>query len=504
MTTQTLVPAFGTRSEARGFDHILPSWGLLVLGGLLTLLTGPRWGVGALAWLLPVPFLLYARKAHGWRAWSALFGVLLLGHCIQCALFATPPVPVIAVIGFGPPLALLRFLAIRMGEAVRRRAGEGAGLVAYVTGTVVFDWLGYGASELGAWMATANSQVESLAFLQLASIAGLAGLGALMAWAAGTIAMLIDLAQLRAQLGNSIALAAALVAGLWWGTLRLDQPVPGRSVSVAAVTTRVGPGERGMPDAATLAANTDALFARTRTAAERGARLVVWNEIATLIDPDQEDALTTRARQTARELGIDLVLAYGVLETKQPVLFDNKYLFISEGGEILDTYQKHHPVPGEPSIRGTGPLRVLDRPYGHVGGAICYDYDFPAMAREHARAGADLVVVPSSDWRGIDPVHTFMARVRAIEGGFALLRSVRWAPSGVFDAHGRPRGFMPATDDNDGVMVAAVPLGGTPTVAATIGDAPIAVAFVAWLGSLGLALGRRREQRTDLTVHTSH
>lgn len=67
------------------------------------------------------------------------------------------------------------------------------------------------------------------------------------------------------------------------------------------------------------------------------------------------------------------------------------------------TYQKHHPVPGEPSIRGTEPLRVLARPYGRVGGAICYDYDFPALAREHARLGADLVVVPSSDWRGIDP-----------------------------------------------------------------------------------------------------
>jgi len=495
MTTQTLTPALGARSEARRFDHILPSWGLLALGGLLTLLTGPRWGVGALAWLLPVPYLLYARKAHGWRAWSAMFGVLLLGYCIQCAVFATPPVPVIAVIGFGPPLALLRFLAIRTAEAVRRRAGEGAGLVAYVTGTVVFDWLGYGVSELGAWMATANSQVEALAFLQLASVAGLAGLGALMAWTAGTIAMLIDLGQLRTRVGNSIALAAVLVVGLLWGTLRLDQPLPGASVSVAAVTTNVGPGKRGMPDAATLTANTDALFARTHRAAARGARLVVWNEIATLIDPDQEGALTTRAQQTARELGIDLVLAYGVLATKDPVLFDNKYLFISEGGEILDTYQKHHPVPGEPSIRGTGPLRVLERPYGRVGGAICYDYDFPAMAREHARGGADLVVVPSSDWRGIDPVHTFMARVRAIEGGFALLRSVRWAPSGVFDAHGRPRGFMPATDDNDGVLVAQVPLAQRPTLAARIGDAPIAVAFVGLLGSFGLTQRRRREQQ---------
>jgi apolipoprotein N-acyltransferase len=215
---------------------------------------------------------------------------------------------------------------------------------------------------------------------------------------------------------------------------------------------------------------------------------VVWNEVATLVQPSGEEAFVARGRALARELGIDLVLAYGVLERRHPVLFDNKYLFISDGGEILDEYQRHHPVPGEPSIRGTGPLRLLERPYGRVGGAICYDYDFPALAREHARGGADLVVVPSSDWRGIDPVHTFMARVRGIENGFALVRSVRWAPSGAFDAHGRTRGFMTAIDDNDGVMVARLPVGRIPTLAASIGDLPVGLAAAMLLVLLGLAV----------------
>jgi len=273
--------------------------------------------------------------------------------------------------------------------------------------------------------------------------------------------------------------------------------VHGRSVAVAAVVTTVGPGEDGMPDAATLAANTEVLFQRTQVAADRGARLVVWNEVATLVHPDQEAAFVARAQAVARARAIDLVLAYAVLETADPVLLDNKYLFISDGGEILDTYQKHHPVPGEPSIRGRGALRVLDRPYGKVGGAICYDYDFPAMARAHARAGAELVVVPSSDWRGIDPIHTFMARVRAIEGGFSVVRAARWSASGAFDAHGRVRAWMPAIDDNDGVMVARVPVGQTPTLAAWLGDAPIAVAAALLVGLLGFAVVTSRGRGAD-------
>jgi apolipoprotein N-acyltransferase len=464
----------------------LPSWALLALGALLTLLTGPRWAIAILGWLAPVPYLLYARRAQGWRSWVALFGVLLLAHCAQFVTIVTPPVPAVVVLGFGPPLALLRFGAIAVSEVARRRLGEGASIVGFVASTVVLDWLGYGVSELGAWMATANSQVESLSILQLASLAGLAGIGALMAWTAATIA--------APRTSRILVLGAVLVASLLWGKLRLEQPVAGRSVAVAAVVTKVGPGESGMPDDATLAANTESLFERTRVAASRGARLVVWNEVATLVSPDREEAFVARARSTARELGIDLVLAFAVLETRTPVLLDNKYLFISDAGEVLDTYQKHHPVPGEPSIRGTGPARVLARPYGNVGGAICYDYDFPALAREHARAGADLVALPSSDWRGIDPVHTFMARLRAIENGFSVVRSVRWSASGAFDLHGRARAWMPDVDDHDGVMMARVPVGRAPTLATTLGDLPVAVAGLSLATLAVLALWRRRRE----------
>jgi apolipoprotein N-acyltransferase len=332
----------------------VPSWVLLTLGLVLTLLTGPRWGVGILAWAAPVPFLLLARRAHGRRHWLAIFSVLLVGFCAQCAAFATPPVPVIAVIGFGPPLALLRFGALAAGEIIRRRSGERAGLLAYVAGTVSFDWLGYGASEFGAWMATANSQVDWLPFLQMASIGGLALLGALMAWVAGAIAMAVasidDTEARRHWKPNLAAAVFVLCAGLAWGTVRVQAPLPGKSVTVAAVVTHVGPTEKGLPDAATLRANTEALFERTRLAASRGARVVVWNEIATVIDPEDEAEFVSRGRALATSLRIDLVLAYAVLEQSTPVLFDNKYLFISDSGEVLDEYQKHHPVPGEPSV----------------------------------------------------------------------------------------------------------------------------------------------------------
>jgi apolipoprotein N-acyltransferase len=84
-----------------------------------------------------------------------------------------------------------------------------------------------------------------------------------------------------------------------------------------------------------------------------------------------------------------------------------------------------------------------------------------------------------------------MARIRAIEGGFAVVRSVRWAASAAFDARGRVRAWMPAVDDNDGIMMARVPVMRTPTVASVLGDLPIAFAAAILAGMLALAARRR-------------
>lgn len=260
----------------------------------------------------------------------------------------------------------------------------------------------------------------------------------------------------------------------------------------AAVTTAVGLDERGLPDDAVLLAAVDELFARSERAVELGAELVVWNEAAAMLRAEHEADTIARGRELARRHGVELVMGYAVLVDEDPFSFRNEYVWIDREGELMERYAKHHPVPGEPSIRGEEPLRVHDHAYGRAAGALCYDYDFPAMALEHARLGADLVVVPSSDWRGIDPYHTEMARVRAIEGGFSVLRPVRWAASAGFDSLGRVRGWMPAEDDS-GVMVVSLPTERVDTIYSRVGDAPMAT-LAGGLGVFALVRTVRRRR----------
>jgi len=220
-----------------------------------------------------------------------------------------------------------------------------------------------------------------------------------------------------------------------YGALRLQRNFNGPLVTVATVTTDVHMGPQGLPSNKQIAEGTEQLLARTVEALSRGATLVVWNEGSTAIDKRGEEAFIARAQALAQEYHADIVVAY-VVPLDGMRRFENKYAWVTPDG-VLERYLKRHPVPGEGSVKGTDPVRVLGRPWGKAAGAICYD--FPQLALTHAMLGADIVAVPASDWRGIDPFHTQMAAVRGIEGGFSVVRSVRWATSGAFDALGRPQ-----------------------------------------------------------------
>ena len=79
-------------------------------------------------------------------------------------------------------------------------------------------------------------------------------------------------------------------------------------------------------------------------------------------------------------------------------------------------------------------------------------------------------MVPSSDWLGIDPIHTQMASVRAIENGVSLLRSTRWGLTAAYDPYARARAWQSSFDASDGVVVASLPRAGVPTLYTRIGD----------------------------------
>jgi apolipoprotein N-acyltransferase len=474
----------------------------LLIGVLLLPLVGMRFNVGMLAWVAPVPWLLYLRQTTGWRS-RLLFAVALqVAVGLQLAKIITDPIPWFFAPLFSVPMAL-GTTALYLGfEALRRRLGDAVGLVLLPAMVVVSEWAGWTHSEFGSWGALAYTQLDNLPLLQTVSVFGLSAIAFLITAVAGWLAVAISDSR-PARWSMAGALIAVLVIGAHsYGVVRLALAPDAETVTVGGVVSDLGLSPAGMPTDAALAENTAAMFARSQQAADAGAQVVAWNEGGTAVYPDQEAGLIAQGQTFATETGADLVLAYIVPHSRTKMLpYDNKYVWLTpDGGAAsagplettspLETYRKHHPVPGEGAIRGTSPIRVHDRPYGRAAGAICYDYDFPALGQEHAAQGAGLVVVPSSDWRGIDPYHTQMAQIRGIEGGYSVLRPVRWATSTASDAYGRVRGSLSAFEGNDNVLVAGVPTTHVATIYSRAGNVLPWMSFGGFLLAVLVVVGR--------------
>jgi len=474
----------------------VPGWALLLSGAAATILVGQRWNVGLLAWVAPIPFLLYLWTRRGWQSKLVLFVVLQIAVNLQILKIVTSPMPPVMALTFGVPLALANWVVYFAWDVVRRRVGERAALYAYPALAALVEVLIYRLTEGGTWGSAAMTQLENLPLLQVASLLGSSAIGFLVAWTASLGALLLAPRKKRQYLLEVAVLGVILFAVLAYGSIRLftDQE---KTVTVAGVVTDLGPSPQGWPDEMALSRNTEELFRRSKVAAERGARLIVWNEGATVVQKGDEQAFIDRGARLSREHGVDLVLAYIVPVSIAPLRFENKYVWIGDDGAALEAYEKHHPVPGEGSVRGVESLRALARPFGTSAGAICYDYDFPAMAVAHGRLGAGLVVLPASDWKGIDPFHSQNVRVRAIEGGFSVVRPTRWATSMAFDAYGRLRGALPAFERNERILFATVPTEHVPTLYTKTGDA-VAYAYAAYLLFIMiLAIRKAKAQRNE-------
>lgn len=134
----------------------------------------------------------------------------------------------------------------------------------------------------------------------------------------------------------------------------------------------------------------------------------------------QMDAFTERYRALFTELAVQW--GVHVIGGSHPTMTDGKlmntaYLF-TPGGKVL-TQDKIHLTRWEKEKWKGDPghhLRVFDTPFGRIAILICYDIEFPELARKVCEMGADIIFVPSctDDRQGFWRVR-YCCHARAIE-----------------------------------------------------------------------------------------
>jgi apolipoprotein N-acyltransferase len=222
----------------------------------------------------------------------------------------------------------------------------------------------------------------------------------------------------------------------------------------------------------------DDLLARAEREAQAGAKIVFWGEANAPVFKRDERALVDRGSKLASKNGIYLGMALAVLNTGKNPPLENKLVLIKPDGTVAWEYNKVHPVPGPEAamqIRGDGKLKAVNTPFGRVSGVICFDADFPELLSQAGALRADIVLDPSNDWRAIDPWHTQMASLRAIEQGVNLVRHTSNGLSAAYDYQGRRLSAMDHYQTSDYDMVSEVPTQGVRTLYSRFGG------WFAWL-----------------------
>jgi apolipoprotein N-acyltransferase len=323
----------------------------------------------------------------------------------------------------------------------------------------------------------AYTQVDHLPLLQWAAFGGLWGIGFLVAWTAAMANWVWERGFVWHEVRRGVltwggVLALVLLLG---GARMVLAPPASESVRVAAISIEWPPAlspERLLSEHATgvaldtlrarLEAHEQALYAVVRREAAAGAALVAWSEVDAFVLKSDQAAFEARAAQVARETGAFLVAGVAVF-TPGEGFYENLWFGFDPQGRMIGRYHKARPVPGDPERGADKEIPVVATSLGHLAGAVCFDADFPNLVWKAGRKHADLMVVPSSDWRAIDPLHTRMALVRGVENGCSVIRPAHKGLSAAADYQGRILAAADYFHTTPSVLVAQVPARGVRT-----------------------------------------
>jgi len=484
----------------------------LLIFGLLNLFASGRWTIAAATWVAPI-FALRYLYVHPQRR-KFFFYFLVYWITLAIPWYGATPVfgpahfifmAVNALIG-SIPFFVDRWLAPKL-----RQNGRLPFIAAFIfplAGTTL-EFLSSSANPLGNFGATGYSQYGIPVLTQITAVTGMLGLSFLVSWFPAIVNWAWDNAfdWTRVRAGVA-AFAVVLLAVIGYGTVRLaTAPEIGaqetvRVVSFTLVENHVGEmntllEEEGV-DAYRQATQPihNQYLQMTETAVADGANMILWPELAIMGVEEDVQAVIAQGQTLAQEAGVYLAMPVFIVFPDNDRNMENKLYVAGPDGRIILEHIKYGGNLFEGTLKGSGEIQVVETPYGNLAGIICWDTNYPNIVRQVGQQQANILLSPSKEWDGINPMHAEMAVFRAIENGVAVIRQTDEGLSIVVDGYGRTLASGEGLAADGNYLLVAVPTSSPTTLYAVIGDV---VGIAATVGLVVLAVyalfvARRRRE----------
>jgi apolipoprotein N-acyltransferase len=471
---------------------------MLLAGSLLVGFSMGSWLAPLAAWIGPVLIMRYARDHKVGRGFVLIIVAHILAFVIGFASIWTQFGGLLAVSMFAVLYAVLWSLPYLADRLLNMRLPGFSSTFVYPLAVTSLEFLFIHFNPMGTWGATGFTQYGVLPLMQLSSVTGMIGITFLMGWFASVANWAWENRSRSSEIrGGLVAFGVVLAVVLLFGFVRLNLSPTSKTdetVRVAGITARSNYilweriEELSAPSVTSpvmqqeLQSHWNAYFEATAREAQAGAKVITWPELAVYAAPSDEASYIAQSQEVAHRNGIYLTVPYGITDPETGQRLENKLVMIDPTGAIVMEHVKYGGHIIEGGRLGDGILQTVDTPFGVLSAIICYDGDYPAVVQQSGLNGTGLMLVPSSDWLEIDPIHSQMAVFRAVENGMSLVRQTHGALSIAVDAYGHVLAQTDFFGATDRTMVAQVPVQHVATLYTAFGR------WIEWLFVAGFVL----------------
>ncbi len=452
---------------------------------LFLVISNGQFSVFFAIWISTTMLLFTVRKLSRWKGFLVAWLAISIGYYIG---FDVTPLPFIIPVIIAIIFSLFASLPYLIDSFFSKNRNSFLSTLIFPCSAVLIEFSYHQFNLYGTWGHFAYTQQTQNILLQSISVFGLGYITFLITWFASVGNWIFEQRNELKNVKKGILIYGTVLGlTLIYGGYRVKFQKPNsetiRIASISALDSlKVSVNVQGLKNKETennvkieTRKNTSKLnqnlFDRSIKEAKAGAKIVFWAEGNGVILKEDETELYEKASKTALEQNIYLGIGIAVIDPTNNKFLENKFVLFDQTGKKTIDYWKNIAVPGGESevsnMINTGILKTKT-PYGTVASAICFDLDFPNFLKQ--AKGSDILLAPSNDWKKIDPLHTDMAKFRAIEQGFNLIRQTSFGLSQGSDYTGKVISEMDHFSDNGKILITQLPTKGIKTIYSIIGD----------------------------------
>jgi apolipoprotein N-acyltransferase len=386
--------------------------------------------------------------------------------------------PVVPAVLFTVLLPLIFALIILATRKIVLKSQHWFSVFAYPVLFTAFEYIVFIFSRDGTAASIGYTQSNYLFLIQIASLTGLLGISFLISFIPSCIALAYYFKKSRKTVFTLVFLFVLLMGdSIIYSLIRLGKPTEGKTfnVGMVALDERSYKGIHQNNPAVKLKV-AELYLQEVSKLADQGAEIILIPEKVIFVNDSTIKDILNKFTDLAISRHIQIII--GGYKEQRGSSFNNAWV-ISNNGKLLADYQKVNLFEGE-VLDGCKPgnrTAIFHPDALREGVAICKDMDFQQFILGYSKQSPAVLWVPAWDFVADGFLHSRMAMMRSVEGGFSLVRNARQGRLTISDWRGKVLDEANSENGSYTVLTGKISVEPHPTLYARAGD---------WFGTINL------------------